>query len=133
MTTEDQVNDKIKGLAKALKGHMTATHMPTPCYEVSTWTYGQVCIKSPRGLIALMEAGNDEARKHDAAFIVRAVNAHEAMREALEGALKDIAMLRNRLEQEGVDTGDYEIDLHDYRTALALASDPPAHRAEKGV
>lgn len=52
--------------------------------------------------------------KEHAAFIVRAVNSHEELLEALKDAVKDIRTLMGRLEDEGKDTGDFEINIANF-------------------
>lgn len=69
-------------------------------YTPTPWTIGPT--SNPhngtdwRDLLAKNYNGDDmyigEALKHDAAFIVRAVNAHEAMRKALETILEGTMM-----------------------------------------
>ena len=62
---------------------------------VSALESGQTCIRSPRGLVAVMESGNQLTRDTDAAYIVAACDAYAmglqevtAHRDALAEALR---------------------------------------------
>ena len=77
-------------------------------YTPTPWTIGPT--SNPhngtdwRDLLAKNYNGDDmyigEALKHDAAFIVRAVNAHEAMREALSSLRNEVAGMVGIAEDE---------------------------------
>ena len=58
-----------------MNGPLTISKMP---YN------GQVCIQSPRGLVAVMESGNKDTRERDAAYIVRACNCFDELLDALQ-------------------------------------------------
>ena len=63
---------------------MTTTTTPVhPQYSVGTHG-NQTAIMSQRGLICTLEAGYQQTREQDAAFIVQCVNSHAALVEALE-------------------------------------------------
>jgi hypothetical protein len=53
------------------------------------------------------------------AAIVTAVNHQAMLVEALEQALDCIKQATDKLEEQGIDTGDYSIDIHDIEQTLA--------------
>ena len=66
-------------------------------YKVSTWRNGQPAIFTDRGLVCLMEAGNQLTREKDAAEIVAILNAAPDLLAALRGmvCLYEVMHARN--------------------------------------
>ena len=65
---------------------------------INEWTRGthdngQVCVKSPRGMIATMEAGSDPIRVTDADRIVKCVNAFQGVEDPAAWMLANAAKL----------------------------------------
>lgn len=66
-------------------------------YKVSTWRNGQPAIFTDRGLVCLMEAGNQLTREKDAAEIVAILNAAPDLLAELRGmvCLYEVMHARN--------------------------------------
>jgi hypothetical protein len=96
------------------------THTPGPWKVRQSYHKGEpdnLVIHAGTLDIAEVYPDDDGKERIDAALIAAA----PALLEALKGCMEDLREALAKLEEHGIDTGDFEINAHDYRNAIAQA------------